>query len=208
MLGRSSAKTRPTVLGRRRASVRAIQRRFSIETRIQTLSGQRICQLGKAVVALRENLERVPMRLGHHVEHRRDERERDELVEEIAHGIDEHEPWPPPLEWLLEALGMKHHVLARIRRQPRSPTPAEAERERLGVAVGTPQAHFRAAVTGFHVASVHSIALRSAVPRPFPSSPGSERTGPLGGARAARPASGRAHAHAFSDDLEFGEGSC
>src|SRR5262249_40888353 len=102
----------------------------------------------KPTVALRENLENVPIRLRHEVEHAADERERDAFVEEVRHRVHEDQARSTPAKWLLEAFGMEYDVYRLELGEPRLAGCAEPERDPLGVAVGAAGAHLRAARYG------------------------------------------------------------
>jgi hypothetical protein len=59
---------------------------------------------GGAVRPLGQHLKRV-LRAGvHHVEHALDEVQRDVLVKEVAHGVDEDHPRQPPAQWVTDGI--------------------------------------------------------------------------------------------------------
>ena len=59
-------------------------------------------QLGKALGAFGQDLEAVPVRPGHDIEHALDVGERHAVVEQIAHRVDEHGLRLLPPEWQLQ----------------------------------------------------------------------------------------------------------
>lgn len=86
-------------------------------------------------------MERVLGAKNHDREHLVDEVERDLGVEQVAHAVDEHPAWLPPVHRLIESVGMTLHV-------GKSPLPPESVCYRLRIAVLAALGHFRAARDG------------------------------------------------------------
>ena len=88
----------------RRTSARHVNRLFSIDTPSQTFGGQGSAgrERDRALGPLSEHLECVPLRRRHDVEDALDELERHDLVEEVAHRVDEDHPRASPPQRLLE----------------------------------------------------------------------------------------------------------
>ena len=86
----------------------ATNRRFSIDTPIHTFDGQFNCggELGQTLVALREDLEGVPIaRVPSLRRHSAMKSTGIALVEEVAHRVDEDHPRSRPTQRLVEPLG-------------------------------------------------------------------------------------------------------
>lgn len=85
--------------------------------------------------SFRKHLIDVPGSGVHCREHPIDELERDQLVEEVAHGVDEDVPVMPPMQRLVKAFGVENNVLPGIRFRPWLLAPAVAQTQGLGIAV-------------------------------------------------------------------------
>jgi hypothetical protein len=90
-----------------------------------------------------------------------DERALNLLVELVAHRIDKNHPWALPPERLSKTIGSQGQIKTGFKRV--SWDAAEPFREAFRTAIVAATADLRATpVTGYHVPSVHSIALPSA----------------------------------------------
>ena len=103
-------------------------------------------ELGQPLRPLGEDLERVPRGPLHRAEYPLNERERDFLVEEVAHAVDEDPPGLLPCERKLKPVRPQAEVEALLVGMPRDAAPAL--REGLGVAVLAPRADLVAAGHG------------------------------------------------------------
>ncbi|MDQ5894849.1 MAG: Response regulator [Actinomycetota bacterium] len=93
------------------------------------------CQLSESILSLGKDLEHVMVRLPHHRENLLDVVERNPLMEEIAHRVDEDDPWSLPLQRLVQAVRPKAQIEALFVGVPWDTPPTFSER--FGVAVGT-----------------------------------------------------------------------
>ena len=89
--------------------------------------------LSKPLVPLRQDLEGVPARLDHHVEDLLQVSERDLLVKEVAHRVDEDEPGPSPTQRGLQSRGPEP-LRSLLVPASRTPVPGVAQ-GKCGVAV-------------------------------------------------------------------------
>src|SRR5947207_10992271 len=99
-------------------------------------------KLRQPLMAFGQDLECVMTSLSHHPEDALDVLERDVLVEEIAHRVDEDHPRALPLQWVAESARPQAKVEALLVRVPLDPAPALSER--LGVAVRAAGGYLRA----------------------------------------------------------------
>ena len=83
--------------------------------------------------ALRKDLEKVPIGLLHDIEDTIHELQRDILMEEVTHGVDEYSTRTTPTEGLINPLGTQGQVEPHLEMMPRGTT--EALRESLGITV-------------------------------------------------------------------------
>src|ERR1700684_1604514 len=93
-------------------------------------------KLGQPLVALGQDLERMPVGLSHDLEDPLDIGVRNALVEEVAHRVDEDHPRTRPLQWLLQPLRPELELKALLVGVSRDAPPALGEC--LGVAVRAP----------------------------------------------------------------------
>jgi hypothetical protein len=104
--------------------------------------GEACGDLGEVLVALGEDLESMALGPNHYVEHPLDELKWDVRMKQIAHRVDEDDPWPFPLERLVESAGPKAQVESLLVRMAWNPPPTFGKR--FGVAVRAARGHLRA----------------------------------------------------------------
>ena len=83
--------------------------------------------------ALRQDLEEVPIGLLHDIEDTIHELQRDILMEEVTHGVNEYSTRTTPTEGLINPLGTQGQVEPHLEMMPRDTT--ESLRESLGITV-------------------------------------------------------------------------
>ena len=82
---------------------------------------------------LRQDLEEMPIGLLHDIEDTIHELQRDILMEEVTHGVNEYSTRTTPTEGLINPLGTQGQIKSHLEMMPRDTT--EALRESLGIAV-------------------------------------------------------------------------
>jgi hypothetical protein len=85
----------------------------------------------------------MPVGRAHHTSDGYNVLDRDILVKQVTHGIDNDPAWPVPAEWVAKFLGREAQVEAVLERMPGNSS--EALGKSLGVTVQTPRTYLRAA---------------------------------------------------------------